>query len=307
MTASLAVFESPMQPGVVQVSIHVDGPNERGARIDVSRDFLYNLSWANGVPREIIEIVRSLCSSVDIPTDSFDESMSDVSRDFEGRTHSLYNRPIQWVSSPATARSATFTIRHADGTETAHEFDLENQHMLPGDGIRFNLNIDGEPFNRAVNEFNVSLRDLRVSFSGVFAIPHAQLGADYSQSYQDRLAADERAERLLKSHLSEFQKITYANKGGFYVDGGKTGRTYWVEKRDSFNVLVFGQSKSIHDAIGRLCVTHTEPVPMADLLLTDLMLLKYDEIRFLKTANVSESNPWGATRTFVMEAIDKYG
>jgi len=97
--------------------------------------------------------------------------------------------------------------------------------------------------------------------------------------------AEKKAEKLLKRHLSWFQRLEY-RKGYICEQGKQTGLWYRLEL-DNCRVFV-GEDVNTFHGYGCLAVIYTKLMPYADYLLTRLLLLRADETLFRKTARIIE-------------------
>ena len=113
-----------------------------------------------------------------------------------------------------------------------------------------------------------------------------------SSEVEERLrkAAEDRAERLLLSVLSDEQRRDWTASGHFFLHVGdrkyRIGRT-----RHGGLSLVDGNNQEIEN----LCVQVRDDVPAADNALAQLFLLKHDEEHIVRTANVSRLRPGHAS------------
>jgi hypothetical protein len=90
-----------------------------------------------------------------------------------------------------------------------------------------------------------------------------------------RRQAELRAEALLLSWLSPFQRAQYLERGWFEVSTA-TGRRYRIGR---------GPVVRLEPPGSAYCIEATSPVPVADELLANKLLLETDERRFLVTAH----------------------
>lgn len=98
---------------------------------------------------------------------------------------------------------------------------------------------------------------------------------------QRRIAAEQRAEELLKAHLSAEQTEEYEKCGHFHVVG-ESGQRYRIRtKSPSINVDVIEGGK----AVRRLCA-YAPGLPPGDTFLCQKLALENNENEFLKVANV---------------------
>ncbi len=97
----------------------------------------------------------------------------------------------------------------------------------------------------------------------------------------NRLAAEEKAERLLQSHLTPEEWRLLQTQGYLRVPSPSTpGRIYLIP-RDRSLVRVYEQGKPVL----RLCVGPVENVPDADVILMHKLLIEGAEDEYLRTAN----------------------
>ena len=97
----------------------------------------------------------------------------------------------------------------------------------------------------------------------------------------ERWAAEERGQRLLRSWLSPEQSRQYDEQGSFEVIGGDTGKRYRICKGDVFNI------QELDDCgiqVSTLCVT-AYGVATGDINLAQKIALETDEHGALAVAN----------------------
>lgn len=88
--------------------------------------------------------------------------------------------------------------------------------------------------------------------------------------------AAQRARGLLLAHLSPEQRSRFEVDGSFTVYGGRTREPYQITTTDIFNVYRGDQ---------RYCATLPGGVPLYDSMLAQMLTIKFDEDKFLRTAN----------------------
>jgi hypothetical protein len=107
---------------------------------------------------------------------------------------------------------------------------------------------------------------------------------DAKKRAEERVAARERAKRLLLESLDEEQKKQYAKDKFFYVLSEKGDRRYRIKQGSHGNVeLVNPEGRVVH----RYCAAPTGRVPEEDAMLAQKLFLELNEQDFLKVANVS--------------------
>jgi len=101
-----------------------------------------------------------------------------------------------------------------------------------------------------------------------------------------RQEARVRAEALLRSHLTEQQRITLANRGWFIVEGGRSGTRYRIRASGVVgNVDVLEADLLGERVLHRLCAHCDHAIPLHDHLLAQKLMLEADEDDFLRIAN----------------------
>lgn len=94
-------------------------------------------------------------------------------------------------------------------------------------------------------------------------------------------AADARAEELLKSVLDAGQREQYEREKRFHVVT-TSGRRYRVQPGWGHNVHTLDQHGNPET---QFCLVARDRVPLADLMVTQKLLLEHDEAQFLRVAN----------------------
>jgi hypothetical protein len=95
--------------------------------------------------------------------------------------------------------------------------------------------------------------------------------------------ARKRAHALLLEHLTPQQRETFEKNKWFIVEGGKTGKR--------FKIFSNGYAGNVHELdahdrmVNRLCCHANPGIPLEDQLLTQKVLLEWDEEHFYRTAN----------------------
>lgn len=94
---------------------------------------------------------------------------------------------------------------------------------------------------------------------------------------------DTRAERLLLDHLSEAQRAEYVREKRITVEA-RSGRAYVIHRKRTYNVTQLSRAGLPKR---QLCVVTDTPysLPIADVMLMQMILLRNDEAGYLKTAN----------------------
>lgn len=93
--------------------------------------------------------------------------------------------------------------------------------------------------------------------------------------------ADKRAQGLLVECLSPAQKEEFNYRRSFTVVS-KSKRTYRIEFVRNYNVRLLNAH---HQSIAAYCAGPLEDVPIADMMLSQKLMLENDEERFLRIAN----------------------
>jgi hypothetical protein len=95
--------------------------------------------------------------------------------------------------------------------------------------------------------------------------------------------ADERAERLLLAHLTDEQRSEYTQHKRITLEA-KSGCKYTVHRARTYNVIQYGRNGK---PARKLCVVPDSPyrVPIADVMLMQMVLIRNDEKGYLRTAN----------------------
>lgn len=99
-----------------------------------------------------------------------------------------------------------------------------------------------------------------------------------------RVRADQAAEALLVRHLNEVQREQFRKDRHFEILSKDGKRRYRIRHGWGGNVDVFDPSGK---PIERLCIHPTVPVPYADNMLAQKLLLEADETEFRRIANVT--------------------
>lgn len=104
-------------------------------------------------------------------------------------------------------------------------------------------------------------------------------------------APDRRAERVLSAHLTIDQADTLATFGWFDITS-QHGNRYRIYRGQVVNVyrLVAGRSGRLRSVAG-YCLRSDPPMPDADVMLTQLLLLRTDEDAFLQRAQRFDLRP----------------
>jgi hypothetical protein len=100
------------------------------------------------------------------------------------------------------------------------------------------------------------------------------------QQRLDDLAA-QRAKALLLEHLTEEQRREYEEQQYFHVLG-QGGRMYRIKHGSAGNVYRIGLDGNVE---AKFCIHAVDSVPHEDNMLSQMLLLMYDEERFLTVAN----------------------
>lgn len=103
------------------------------------------------------------------------------------------------------------------------------------------------------------------------------------EAEKQRVAAEARARanRLLLSVLDDTQKRDWAAHGHFYLYKGD--KKYRIRKGRSGNVELVDAN---NEPLERYCAHPVDAVPDEDTVIAQMMMLLYDEARFIATANV---------------------
>lgn len=110
--------------------------------------------------------------------------------------------------------------------------------------------------------------------------------AEVAARKAEKEESDKRAEALLQAHLSAEQKEQLAREDWFLVDS-KSGKKYRINRGRVANIDVLDENDVV---VRSLCVHPRDTVPDADTMLSQSLMLKYDEEDLLKMANVHPIN-----------------
>lgn len=100
------------------------------------------------------------------------------------------------------------------------------------------------------------------------------------------LSAQTRARDLLLSHMSEEQRRQFETENVFIVIGGKSGKRYRIAGEDHLAANIEVLRAENDNAEIRLCAHPAlSAVPLSDHLLSQKLMLEFDEERFLRLAN----------------------
>jgi hypothetical protein len=113
------------------------------------------------------------------------------------------------------------------------------------------------------------------------AAQEAQWAAERKVQDEERAAAKARAQKLLLSVLNEDQKRDWVAHGHFYLHKGD--KKYRIKRGRSGNVELVD---SRNEPLERYCAHPVESVPDEDTALAQMMMLLYDEEKFIALANV---------------------
>ena len=102
---------------------------------------------------------------------------------------------------------------------------------------------------------------------------------NYEEQTEKYKVAESRAEELLFAHISEQQKKQYLELG--YFETEVNDKLYRIKKGRSGNVKLVEKGKEVLS----YCIHPVDHTPNADAMLAQLLMLKTDEERFIKTAN----------------------
>lgn len=184
--------------------------------------------------------------------------------------------------------------RRVDPEDVADQSpDLRRQYER--DPVGFAAAVMGEwnpePVREAARQFGEAARQVGVTAAEAARNIAAAVGTHLSGGWDDgwfdqftvNREADARAERLLLSRLTDAQRDEYRQRKRITLKV-KSGRRYVLERGWSYNVTQLTRGGKPRR---KLCVVTDTPfqLPMADVLLTQMVLLCNDERGFLKTAN----------------------
>lgn len=117
-----------------------------------------------------------------------------------------------------------------------------------------------------------------------YAAEQERYAAQRKQLEDERQAAAEKAEKLLKEHLNEEEKARYERAGYFLVKSHK-GNLYKVKKGTHGNVIRL--DPVTNEELERLCV-QPSGVPTADANLAQKLWIEHMEDEFRKIANITK-------------------
>jgi hypothetical protein len=102
-----------------------------------------------------------------------------------------------------------------------------------------------------------------------------------SVTYRSRVAAEQRAEGLLRDVLTTSQYHHLRRKGYIEIPSPtRPNRTYRIPRsRDQVRVYEDGR------LIERLCVQAIEPMPSGDIVVMHKLMIEGNEVEYLRTAN----------------------
>lgn len=104
----------------------------------------------------------------------------------------------------------------------------------------------------------------------------------YAAQDEARKLADETAEQLLHSLLTDQQIADLRAHGHFFVKGSKSGKTYQIKKGYAGNVFLQEEGRR-----RKYCAHGRDSLPTFDHMVMQMLALEHDEDRFLQVANVS--------------------
>ncbi len=102
---------------------------------------------------------------------------------------------------------------------------------------------------------------------------------------QEKAAANEKAEQILRMMLSPEQRDCLDYYDYFYVTG-KDGRIYRVRRQWSANIEWVQEKKPDAKVFARYCVHPQDRIPIADSMLTQKLYLEVDPSVLLRKANI---------------------
>lgn len=105
--------------------------------------------------------------------------------------------------------------------------------------------------------------------------------ADNQRRIKKETEAKEKAEELLKENLNKAQRKQFKKDRSFIVYGGTTKRRYRIRDGDIINIDEYDSDGNIK----RKVCAHPVDVPIHDKMLTQKLMLQYDEEAFLRIAN----------------------
>jgi hypothetical protein len=101
---------------------------------------------------------------------------------------------------------------------------------------------------------------------------------------EKRKANDERAKHLLLENLTAEQREMVEKNGWFIIEGGKSGRLYRVKTSGIAGNVEELDAKG-EKAVARLCCHLDHGLPAPDHHLAQKLMLEWDEVAFVRTAN----------------------
>lgn len=114
----------------------------------------------------------------------------------------------------------------------------------------------------------------------------ARYEAEEARRREERLAADRRAEALLRAHITREQQEQLEREDWFLIDSA-SGKQYRINRGRSANIDVLDETGKV---LRSLCVHPRDGVPDADTMLSQALMLRHDEETLLRMANVHPAN-----------------
>jgi hypothetical protein len=106
-----------------------------------------------------------------------------------------------------------------------------------------------------------------------------------TERYEQRKLSTEKANQILLEHLTPDQREMVEKNGWFVIEGGKTGKIYRIgSKSIAGNVEELDEKGKV---IAKYCCHLPHQYPQSDHLLTQKLMLEWDEEEFLRKANKS--------------------
>lgn len=118
------------------------------------------------------------------------------------------------------------------------------------------------------------------------ALDEAALAASRARAQrlaQEEAEAKERADKLLREHLSAEQKAQLEKENGFEVESA-SGKKYLITRGRAGNVYSLDAKRR---KVAKHCIHPVEYCPDQDTMLAQLLWLKWNEEEFLRVANTT--------------------
>jgi len=127
----------------------------------------------------------------------------------------------------------------------------------------------------------------------------AHYEAEAAARKEAQAAANRRAEALLRAHITHEQQEQLEREDWFLIDSA-SGKKYRINRGRSANIDVLDETGKV---VRSLCVHPRDGVPDADTMLSQALMLKYDEEALLRMANVHPVNHGFRRRPLVQPRV----